>query len=75
MSHSTHTESNSSNRRNFRASHSLHSAGISHGNQESEGIPPAFWPALGFGHRLETNSLWDTGLLDRLSAPLTRFHE
>jgi hypothetical protein len=75
MSHSTHTEFTSSNHRNFRAPHSLHGAVNSHANQDSQGIPPAFWPALGFGHRLETNSLWDTGLLDRLSAPLTRFHE
>jgi hypothetical protein len=75
MSHSTHTEITSSNHRNFRAPHSLHGAGNSQANQDSQGIPPAFWPALGFGHRLETNSLWDTGLLDRLSAPLTRFHD
>ena len=75
MSHSTHTEITASNHRNFRAPHSLHGAGNSQANQDSQGIPPAFWPALGYGHRLETNSLWDTGLLDRLSAPLTRFHD
>jgi hypothetical protein len=75
MIHATESEIASGASRASHASHSLRNARGGHLAAYRPGISPADWPVLGFGHRPETNSLWDTGLLDRLSLPLTRYHE
>ena len=75
MIHSTESEIASGGSRLSHASRSHHSARASHAFDYSQGVSRAVWPVLGFGHKPETNSLWDTGLLDRLSMPLTRYHE
>jgi hypothetical protein len=71
MIHSTHTEFTASGPRTFpasRASHQTHSA------RESARVAPASWSPLTYAEP-DISSLWDTGLLDRLSEPITRFHE
>jgi hypothetical protein len=75
MIHSTHSEFASGGTKVLRSSHSRQDAHGPHASSYSPGISRAVWPVLGFGHEPETNSLWDTGLLDRLSVPLTRYHE
>jgi hypothetical protein len=74
MIHSSDSESSSGT---FRATYASlsHRDAHSHPSDYRPGISRAVWPVLGFGHQPETNSLWDTGLLDRLSMPLTRYHE
>jgi hypothetical protein len=75
MIHSNHSEFSSSASKAFHASPTHRSARGTLVTDDSAGISTAVWPVLGFGHQPETNSLWDTGLLDRLSLPLTRYHE
>jgi|HubBroStandDraft_5_1064220.scaffolds.fasta_scaffold600303_1 hypothetical protein len=75
MIHSIDSGSTTTSSRAFPTRHSLRHARSTHMNENGRSISPAVWPVLGFGHRPETNSLWDTGLLDRLTVPLTRYHE
>jgi hypothetical protein len=75
MIESTDSGYTATSSRAFPTTHSLRHARATHVNDNGRSISPADWPVLGFGHRPETNSLWDTGLLDRLSVPLTRYHE
>jgi hypothetical protein len=75
MIHSTESEIASGGSRVSHASRSHHNVRTSHAFDYRQGVSRAVWPVLGFGHQPETNSLWDTGLLDRLSMPLTRYHE
>ena len=75
MLHSTDSESASGRTKLSHASRSHHNVREAHAFDYSQGVSRAVWPVLGFGHKPETNSLWDIGLLDRLSMPLTRYHE
>jgi hypothetical protein len=75
MIRSTSFETAAAGSTSFRASHALRSARGTHVIGNRPGISAGEWPVLGFGHQPETHSLWDTGLLDRLSLPLTRYHE
>jgi hypothetical protein len=75
MIHSTDSGYAASSTRAFPTSHSLRRARSTHVNDDGRSISPAIWPVMGLGHRPEANSLWDTGLLDRLTVPLTRYHE
>jgi hypothetical protein len=70
MIHSTDSGSHA-----FPTAHSLRHARSTHVNASGRSIPPAVWPVPGSGHQPETHSLWDAGLLDRLTVPLTRYHE
>jgi hypothetical protein len=75
MIHAFESEISSDNSRAHRASHSLRAARGTHVSSHRPGISAVDWPVVGFGQPIEPNSLWDTGLLDRLSLPLTRYHE
>ena len=50
------------------------SAYQSHASREHVHLPFGAWPSMRLAEP-DIDSLWDNGLLDRLSAPLTRFHE
>lgn len=75
MIHATESSLSHGASRSPRGSHSLQHNRAIRAGADLPGISPDFWPVLGFGHRPETNSLWDTHLLDRLSLPLSRYHE
>ena len=74
MIHSTHSESLSRGSKNSRASRATRSAFQTHGNREHVHLPFGAWPSMSLAEP-DIDSLWDNGLLDRLTAPLTRFHE
>jgi hypothetical protein len=75
MIRSSLSETAAAGSNSFRASHAFRRARGVHVIGNRPGISSGEWPVLGFGHEPETNSLWDTGLLDRLSLPLTRHHD
>jgi hypothetical protein len=75
MIHSPESEISSSGYKAPRSQRAVRGPRHPHADGDSEGISTSSWPVVGFGHRRETHSLWDTGLLDRLSVPLTRYHE
>jgi hypothetical protein len=51
-----------------------HAARQAHTSRAHRSYVNAGWSPISFAEP-EINSLWDTGLLDRLSLPLTRYHE
>ncbi len=71
MIHSTHSEFASVHPA---ASHSSHSAHETFATRGRPHVATGGWSFPSFAEP-EINSLWDTGLLDRLSSPLTRYHE
>jgi hypothetical protein len=74
MIHSTESECAQDGAKAQLASHPAHRA---HPVPRTHGRPhlaASSWSSVSFAEP-EINSLWDTGLLDRLSSPLTRYHE
>jgi hypothetical protein len=74
MIHSTHSEFAAIHPRAFRASRSSHSTHETHSARSLPGLTTGSWTFPSFAEP-EINSLWDASLLDRLSSPLTRYHE
>lgn len=74
MIHSIHSEFAPLQPENFHASRSSH---LTHAFAATRGrthVPAGGWTFPSFAEP-EIDSLWDANLLDRLSAPLTRYHE
>jgi hypothetical protein len=74
MNHSIHSNFA---RAGHRASHTSPLLGSVHQLQTTHDrsrISAGGWPSLSFAEP-EIDPLWDTGVLDRLSSPLTRYHE
>jgi hypothetical protein len=74
MIHSTHSDFaalHAEAPRTFRSSHSAHQTSATHGRPH---VATGAWAFPSFVEP-EISSLWDANLLDRLSAPLTRYHE
>jgi hypothetical protein len=74
MIHSTHNDFASISSTNFRASPTHRSAHGTHTSGTHQRTAPIGFSPVSFAEP-EINSLWDTSLLDRLSLPLTRYHE
>lgn len=74
MIHSTESEFTQGGSKPLRASHAGHSSPHAHRADARPRAAAGGWSSLSFAEP-EINSLWDTGLLDRLSVPLTRYHE
>jgi hypothetical protein len=74
MIHSTHSEFTAIHAgapRTSRSSHSTHETFSAHGRPH---VATGAWTFPSFAEP-EISSLWDANLLDRLSVPLTRYHE
>jgi hypothetical protein len=74
MIHSTHAEFISNGRKAFPASGPSGGTYQFHSNHDRVRIASGAWPSMSLAEP-EIESLWDSGLLDRLSAPITRYHE
>lgn len=74
MIHATHNDFASSSTRAFRASHTHRSAHATHVSAHRGRFSPVSFSPISFAEP-EIGSLWDASLLDRLSLPLTRYHE
>jgi hypothetical protein len=74
MIHSTHSEFEQGSQKASHTSHGGHTAEHAHSGRAHRSYANAGWSPVSFAEP-EINSLWDTGLLDRLSLPLTRYHE
>jgi hypothetical protein len=74
MIHSTHSEFEQGSPKASHPSHVGHTALHAHSGRAHRSYVNAGWSPVSFAEP-EINSLWDTGLLDRLSLPLTRYHE
>jgi hypothetical protein len=74
MVHSIESEFTEGSPRAFRTSHSVRQASHPQGTHDRSRAAHALWFHPSFAEP-EINPLWDTGLLDRLSSPLTRYHE
>lgn len=74
MIHASHNDFASVSSRNFRSSPAQRSAHGAHASGNHQRIAPIGFSPVSFAEP-EIGSLWDSGLLDRLSLPLTRYHE
>lgn len=74
MIHTTHSDFASISSGTFRASPTHRSAHGAHASGNHQRIAPIGFSPVSFAEP-EISSLWDTSLLDRLSLPLTRYHE
>jgi len=74
MIHSTHSEFTSGSPKASHASRALSPAHEGHTSLAHRSYGYGAWSPVSFAEP-EINSLWDTTLLDRLSLPLTRYHE
>ena len=74
MIHSTHSNSLSSGPKNWAASRASRGAYQTHVTRDHVHLAFGAWPSMSLAEP-DIDSLWDNGLLDRLSAPITRFHE
>jgi hypothetical protein len=74
MIHSTQSEFEQGAPKASHPSHVRHPSQHGHSSHAHHSFVNAGWSPISFAEP-EINSLWDTGLLDRLSLPLTRYHE
>ena len=74
MIHSGHNNFGSVSSRTFRASPPHSNAHAAHDSGGRRHYAPVSFSPVSFAEP-EIGSLWDAGLLDRLSLPLTRYHE
>jgi hypothetical protein len=74
MIHSTQSEFEQGGPKASHTSSVRHQAQHAHSGHAHHAFVSAGWSPISFAEP-EINSLWDTGLLDRLSLPLTRYHE
>jgi hypothetical protein len=74
MVHSTQTEFISSSYGALPAFRPSSGAYQPHITRDHVRLASGAWPSLSLAEP-EIDSLWDSGLLDRLSAPITRYHE
>ena len=74
MIHSTHNDFASISSRAFKDSPTHHSAHAAHASAGRGHFAPTSFSPVSFAEP-EISSLWDADLLDRLSLPLTRYHE
>jgi hypothetical protein len=74
MIHSTHSEFEQAGTKASHNSPIRHAAQQAHSSRAHRSYASAGWSPISFAEP-EISSLWDTGLLDRLSLPLTRYHE
>jgi hypothetical protein len=74
MIHSIHSESLSGGGRALASNRSSGRSYQSRVAREHVHLPFGAWPTMSLAEP-DIDSLWDNGLLDRLSAPITRFHE
>ncbi len=74
MLHSTDSHFTAGRPSALRLSRSVHHAHESGATRGQTPLATGAWTFPGFAEP-EINSLWDANLLDRLSAPLTRYHE
>jgi hypothetical protein len=74
MIHSTHSEFAAIHSGDFRSSRSSHSAPHPLASRGHPHVAGGDWTFPSFAEP-EISSLWDANLLDRLSSPLTRYHE
>jgi hypothetical protein len=73
MIHSTHSESRSSAKAHY-SSYSSGTASQTRAAREHVHLAFGAWPSMSLAEP-DIDSLWDNSLLDRLSAPITRYHE
>jgi hypothetical protein len=74
MIHSTHSAFTSGSPKASLASRAHSPAHGGHIGRAHRGYDYGTWSPVSFAEP-EVNSLWDTTLLDRLSLPLSRYHE
>ena len=74
MIHSTHSESLSGRAKAAAQSRNSRNAYQTHANREHVHLPFSAWPSISLAEP-DIDSLWDASLLDRLTVPLTRYHE
>jgi hypothetical protein len=74
MIHATHNDFASISSRTFKASPTHRDTYATHGSSGRSHHAPIGFSPVSFAEP-EISSLWDAGLLDRLSLPLTRYHE
>ena len=74
MIHSTHSVFTSGSLKASHASHSHSLAHEGHASRSHRSFDYGAWSPASIAEP-EINSLWDATLLDRLSLPLTRYHE
>ncbi len=74
MIHDTHHDFASHSTRAFQASPTHRGAHAAHASAHRNRFAPVSFSPISFAEP-EIGSLWDASLLDRLSLPLTRYHE